>query len=181
MTSRREKKKSRRIASFVCNVFVSVVLTSNARERGRGALGDSYSDTGAGSVDGNGSTAVAYLAALFVSLLPSRGHQELEFRRKRRPERQGVRVRMRPAVAEFDISAGRTAIRSRWRGSFEPLLRNEMQTQLVDLRRRRTSRSRRRLLRRRLVPCHRATRRAHITVGTIAGACRVSHKGGPPR
>src|ERR1700688_834706 len=56
----------RKIVCVVCSLIVSSSLGSNAQTRHWEALyafGDSYTDSGAGYVDGNGPTAVVYLAA----------------------------------------------------------------------------------------------------------------------
>jgi len=57
---------TRRIVSICWGLFVSAALCSSAQARAWEALytfGDSYTDSGAGYVDGNGPTAVVYLAA----------------------------------------------------------------------------------------------------------------------
>jgi phospholipase/lecithinase/hemolysin len=57
---------TRRIVPICCGLFVAVALCPDAQARTWEALytfGDSYTDSGAGYVDGNGPTAVVYLAA----------------------------------------------------------------------------------------------------------------------
>jgi phospholipase/lecithinase/hemolysin len=118
--------KSRQITSIVCSAFVCVVLSSNALAGGWEALyafGDSYSDTGAGYVDGNGLTAVAYLAAdLGIPFTyagdPNSVGKSLNFAVSGAQTGKGDGMRMRPATAAC--------------GKSEALLGRGMQTQLAD-------------------------------------------------
>jgi cholinesterase len=60
-----------RLASVACILYTSVLLASARIDR-LYVFGDSYSDTGAGYIDGNGPTAVGYLAKrLGLTLVPS--------------------------------------------------------------------------------------------------------------
>jgi cholinesterase len=87
------------------------------------AFGDSYSDSGAGYVDGNGPTAVAYLAqdlgiAFTYAGDPLAGAKSLNFAVSGAQTGKGAGVRMRPAAAPC--------------GADEALLNRGMQTQVLD-------------------------------------------------
>jgi phospholipase/lecithinase/hemolysin len=118
--------KSKQNISIICCALACVVLSSKARAGGWGALyafGDSYSDTGAGYVDGNGPTAVAYLAAdLGIPFTyagdPNSAGKSLNFAVSGAQTGKADGIHIRPATAEC--------------GRSEALFGRGMRTQVVE-------------------------------------------------
>jgi len=120
----------RKIVCVVCSLIVSSSLGSNAQARHWEALyafGDSYTDSGAGYLDGNGPTAVVYLAAsLGIPFTyagdPNSSGKSLNFAVSGARTGKGEGTRIRPATSGC--------------GPNDALLGLGMQTQVLDFARR---------------------------------------------
>jgi phospholipase/lecithinase/hemolysin len=120
----------RKIVCVVCSLIVSPSLGSNAQARhweSLYAFGDSYTDSGAGYVDGNGPTAVVYLAAsLGIPFTyagdPNSSGKSLNFAVSGARTGKGEGTRVRPATSGC--------------GPNDPLLGLGMRTQVFDFARR---------------------------------------------
>ena len=118
--------RSRLIISVIGGAIAWLLLCGYAHVRSWESLyafGDSYSDSGAGYVDGNGPTAVVYLAAgLGIPLTyagdPSAGGKSLNFAVSGAQTGLGDGVRIRPAEEKCGVG--------------EVLVGRGMQTQVLD-------------------------------------------------
>jgi hypothetical protein len=118
--------KSQKIWSILFGLCLCMTLSCNAQGRNWSALyafGDSFTDTGVGYVDGNGPTAVAYLASsLGIPFTyagdPNSGHKSLNFAVSGATTGKGDGMLVRPATARC--------------GSKESLLGRGMRTQVLD-------------------------------------------------
>ena len=120
----------RKTICIACSLVVSLSVVSNAQARhweSLYAFGDSYTDSGAGYVDGNGPTAVVYLAAsLGIPFTyagdPNSSAKSLNFAVSGARTGKGDGMRIRPATSGCGLN--------------DALLGLGMQTQVLDFARR---------------------------------------------
>jgi hypothetical protein len=122
--------KPRRFALFACGMFSCIVFSAQAEARRWEALyafGDSYTDSGAGYIDGNGPTAMVYLA----------GSLGIPFTYAGDPQESGKSLNFAVSGAQTGKADGRRMRPATSACGFdEALLGRGMENQVLDFRRR---------------------------------------------